>query len=101
MSAIKRVYLDHAATTPVRTEVMDAMLPIFQDHFGNPSSFYHRGQEAKRLLEDARQRIATCIQAQVHEIYFTSCGTESDNWGDQGCCAGPGEEGSPHHHFQD
>jgi len=84
MSATKRVYLDHAATTPVRTEVMDAMLPFFQEHFGNPSSFYHRGQEAKRLLEDARQRIATCIQAQAHEIYFTSCGTESDNWAIKG-----------------
>lgn len=84
MNAVKRVYLDHAATTPVRPEVIDVMLPIFQEHFGNPSSFYGRGQEAKRLLEDARQRVATCLNAQPHEIYFTSCGTESDNWAIKG-----------------
>ena len=84
MTGTKRVYLDHAATTPVRPEVLEAMLPIFQDHFGNPSSFYHRGQEAKRLLEDARQRVANCLNAQAHEIYFTSCGTESDNWAIKG-----------------
>jgi cysteine desulfurase len=84
MSEIKRVYLDHAATTPVRSEVLADMLPIFQEHFGNPSSFYHRGQEARRLVEDARQRIAACIHAQPHEVYFTSCGTESDNWAVKG-----------------
>jgi cysteine desulfurase len=84
MSNVKRVYLDHAATTPVRPEVLEAMLPIFQEHFGNPSSFYHRGQEAKRILEDARLRVANCLKAQPHEIYFTSCGTESDNWAIKG-----------------
>ena len=84
MNAVKRVYLDHAATTPVRPEVLEVMWPIFQEHFGNPSSFYDRGQEAKRLLEDARQWVATCLNAQPHEIYFTSCGTESDNWAIKG-----------------
>ena len=84
MSEVKRVYLDHAATTPVRPEVLEAMLPIFKEHFGNPSSFYHRGQEARRILEDARQRVADCLNAKTHEIYFTSCGTESDNWAIKG-----------------
>ena len=84
MSEIRRVYLDHAATTPVRPEVLDVMLPVFRTHFGNPSSFYKRGQEAKRLLEDARQQVAECLSAQPHEIYFTSCGTESDNWAIKG-----------------
>ena len=84
MSKTKRVYLDHAATTPVRPEVLDAMLPLFGDHFGNPSSFYQTGQEAQRLLTQARQTIADCIQATPREIYFTSCGTESDNWAIKG-----------------
>lgn len=84
MNTIKRVYLDHAATTPVRSEVLDVMLPILKEHFGNPSSFYHRGQEAKRILEDARQTVADCLNAQPQEIYFTSCGTESDNWAIKG-----------------
>ncbi len=84
MNEVKRVYLDHAATTPIRPEVLEVMLPIFQEHFGNPSSFYGRGQEAKKILEDARARVAACLNAQAHEIYFTSCGTESDNWAIKG-----------------
>ncbi len=84
MSQVKRVYLDHAATTPVRPEVFEAMLPVFTEHFGNPSSFYHRGQQARKLIEDARQTLANCIHADPREIFFTSCGTESDNWAIKG-----------------
>jgi cysteine desulfurase len=84
MSQVKRVYLDHAATTPVRPEVLEAMIPVFTEVFGNPSSFYQHGQQAKRLLEDARNRLAACIKADPKEIYFTSCGTEADNWAIKG-----------------
>lgn len=93
MSDIKRVYLDHAATTPVRPEVLEVMLPIFKEQFGNPSSFYGRGQEAKKILEDARQRVAACLNAQPHEIYFTSCGTESDNWAIKGVARAQQQKG--------
>ena len=84
MSPDKRVYLDHAATTPVRPEVMAAMIPVFTEGYGNPSSFYKHGRDARHLLEDARATIAQCIQAEPAEIYFTSCGTESDNWAIKG-----------------
>lgn len=84
MNTKKRVYLDHAATTPVREEVLDAMLPILKHEYGNPSSFYQSGQKANRLLADARQTVAKCLNADPSEIYFTSCGTESDNWAIKG-----------------
>lgn len=84
MNEAKRVYLDHAATTPVRPEVLEAMLPVFSRQYGNPSSFYKTGQEARRLLEQSRQTVATCINADPRELFFTSCGTESDNWAIKG-----------------
>lgn len=80
----QRVYLDHAATTPVHPDVLDEMLPYFSGTFGNPSSFYQRGREARRALENARQRIARILGADTGEIYFTACGTESDNWAIKG-----------------
>jgi cysteine desulfurase len=81
---IKRVYLDNAATTIVRSEVMDAMLPVFTDNYGNASSIYYEGQKAKTTLEDARAGIALCLHAETSEIFFTSSGTESDNWAIKG-----------------
>jgi cysteine desulfurase len=84
MNTKKRVYLDHAATTPVREEVIEAMLPILKHEYGNPSSFYESGQRASRLMADARQTVAKCLNADPGEIYFTSCGTESDNWAIKG-----------------
>lgn len=73
------VYLDHAATTPVRPEVVEAMLPYLSQTFGNASSIHRFGQEARRALDDARETVATCIGAESDEICFTSGGTESDN----------------------
>ena len=73
------VYLDHAATTPVRPEVLETMLPCFSETFGNASSIHMFGQKAKKVLEDAREVVAACIWAEAKEIYFTSGGTESDN----------------------
>jgi cysteine desulfurase len=73
------VYLDHAATTPVRTEVFEAMEPFFGPRFGNPSSTHRWGREARAALDEARERVATCLGAHPDEIAFTSGGTEADN----------------------
>ena len=76
---MKRIYLDHAATTPTHPEVVAAMLPYFSDAFGNPSSIHSFGQEAKAAVEEARDQIAVVIGARSEEIVFTGSGTEADN----------------------
>ncbi len=73
------IYLDHAATTPVRDAVFDAMRPFFGQRFGNASSVHRWGREARAALDEARERVARCIGAHVDEIVFTSGGTEADN----------------------
>ena len=73
------VYLDHAATTPVRPEVLEAMLPFFGARFGNPSSVHRWGREARAALDEARERVARCLGANTDEVCFTSGGTEGDN----------------------
>ena len=78
------VYADNAATTPVSRKVIDAMMPIFEQSWGNPSSQHSMGIEAKDSLDDARARIADVLGCSAGEIYFTSGGTESDNWGIRG-----------------
>jgi cysteine desulfurase len=77
---MRRVYLDHAATTPTHPEVVKTMLPYFADAFGNPSSIYSYGQEAKGAIEEARTKVAELIGARSEEIVFTSGGTEADNF---------------------
>lgn len=82
---VKRfVYADNAATTPVSREVREAMAPCFETVWGNPSSLHQKGREAKMLLDDARLRIANVFHCTPKEIYFTSCGSESDNWAIKG-----------------
>jgi cysteine desulfurase len=76
----RQVYLDYSATTPVKDEVLRAMLPYFTQNFGNPSSLYSIGQDAKQAVEEARERVAALIGANAREIFFTSSGTEADNW---------------------
>ncbi len=76
----KRIYLDHAATTPAHPDVVKAMQPYFSDIYGNPSSIHSFGQEAKAALESAREKVAVLINARPDEIVFTSGGTESDNF---------------------
>ena len=76
---MRRIYLDHAATTPVRPEVVEAMSPYFADAFGNPSSIHSYGQEARGAMEEARTAVAELIGARSQEIVFTSGGTEADN----------------------
>ena len=76
-----RIYLDHNASTAVRPEVLEAMLPYFCEHFGNASSAHACGQEAKGAIEDARAQVAALLNASPAEIVFTSGGTEADNLG--------------------
>jgi cysteine desulfurase len=73
------IYLDNAATTPVRPEVFEAMRPFFGPKFGNPSSIHSFGREARTALDEARERLANCIGAHPDEVSFNSCGTEGDN----------------------
>jgi cysteine desulfurase len=79
MAILNPVYLDHAATTPVRDEVFEAMRPFFGTRFGNPSSTHRWGREARAALDEARERGARCLGARSDEICFTSGGTEADN----------------------
>ncbi len=76
----KIIYMDNAATTSTGRAALDAMIPVLEREYGNPSSLHQLGQQAADLLADARKRVAACIGAQPDEIYFTSGGTESDNW---------------------
>ena len=92
----KFVYADNAATTPVSKEVTAAMLPAFECAWGNPSSLHAKGREAKALLDDARERIAKVFGCLANEIYFTSCGTESDNWAIKGAAARMKAKGRTH-----
>lgn len=74
------VYADHAATTPLLPEALEAMLPWLKDGFGNPSSLHSFGQKSRKTVEEARMTIAECIHARPEEIFFTSGGTETNNW---------------------
>lgn len=74
------IYLDNAATTPVRPEVQEAMLPYLKEQYGNPSGLYQLATESKHAVESARKTIADTLGCEPEEIYFTSGGTESDNW---------------------
>ena len=76
---MKLMYCDHAATTPLKTEVLNEMLPYFSENYGNASSIYSIGRRSKRAIDMARSRVAIAIGAKDKEIYFTSCGSESDN----------------------
>ena len=76
----KLIYLDNAATTQVYPEVLDAMLPYFTEHYGNPAAIYSFAGESERAVAKARKQIADVIGAKKEEIYFTAGGSESDNW---------------------
>ena len=72
-------YFDHAATTAVDEKVLEEMLPFFRENYGNPSSLYSIGKSNKEIINIYRMKIANILGCKVNEIYFTSCGTESDN----------------------
>lgn len=78
------IYLDHAATTAIKEEVIKEMMPYLTEQYGNPSSLYSFGRKSKKAIENARMRIANSINAKKSEIYFTSGGTEADNWAIKG-----------------
>lgn len=76
----KFVYADNAATTKVKDEVLNSMMPYFKEEYGNPSSLYQKGASANSAVEQAREKVAKALGAEPREIIFTGCGTESDNW---------------------
>ena len=89
----KNIYLDHAATTPVRQEVLQRMLPFFSEKYGNPSSFHSAGKEVKDAMDTARETIAKILNCRSAEIIFTSGGTESDNLGIMGAAHASRDKG--------
>ena len=91
---MEKVYLDYSATTFVDDAVLEAMYPYFKQHFGNPSAVYASGREAKAVVENARQTIANMLNTRFkNEIYFTACGTESDNWAIKGAALANANKG--------
>ncbi|WP_099192154.1 cysteine desulfurase NifS [Tepidibacter mesophilus] len=90
----RRVYMDYAATTPMKKEVLEAMLPYYNDLFGNASSVHAFGREVKGCLDEARDQVAKLINAESSEIYFTGGGSESDNWAIKGAAFANKEKGN-------
>ena len=90
------IYADHAATTPVHPAVLKAMLPCFSQQYGNPSSLYRLGRQAKAALEQARESVARCLGALPEEIFFSSGGSEGDNWAVKGMALAGKEAGKLH-----
>lgn len=90
---MNRIYLDNAATTRVKDEVLQAMLPYFSEVYGNASSIHATGRQARKVIEAARAQVAQAIGAQKDEIYFTSGGTEADNWAIEGILTSPRARG--------
>ena len=93
MQEKRTIYMDNAATTPVHPEVLEAMLPYFTERYGNPSSVYSLARESRKAVEEAREKVAKAIRATPGEIFFTSGGTESDNWAIKGCAWASGKKG--------
>lgn len=93
----KLIYADHAATTPLMPEALDAMLPFLKENFGNPSSLHGWAKAARKAMEEARATIAKCINAEPEEIFFTSGGTEADNWVIKGSSGGLMVSSYEHH----
>ena len=90
----KRIYADHSATTPLRKEVLDEMMPYLTENYGNPSSIYAEGRACKKAVETAREKVAEAIGASPKEIYFTGSGSEADNWAIKGAAYSLKEKGN-------
>jgi cysteine desulfurase len=91
---MNRVYLDNAATTPVSEAVLEKMLPYFRQQYGNASSVYQTGREARRAIDEARRQAAAAINAKPAEVYFTGGGSESDNWAIKGAAFARRDKGN-------
>ena len=87
------IYLDHAATTPVCREAAEAMIPYLTQQYGNPSGIYKAAVEGKRAVTEARKEIAAALEVSPQEVFFTSGGTESDNWAIRGAAESLREKG--------
>ena len=92
----QRIYFDHAATTPLNKDVLEKMLPYFIENFGNADSPHALGRKAMGAVDEARDKIASLINAKKNEVYFTSGGTESDNWAILGGARAKRKEGKTH-----
>ena len=91
------ICVDNAATTPVAKPVLDAMLPFYTERYGNPSSiFYSVGDDARRALDEARATVARCLGCEPAEVFFTSCGSEADNWAVKGTARRFAKQGKKH-----
>ncbi len=91
---MERIYMDNAATTAVAPEALSAMLPCFAQYYGNASSIHAAGRQARKKLEEARRTVADCLGAKPNEIYFTSGGSESDNWAIKGAAFANRQKGN-------
>ena len=91
---MRRVYLDNGNTTPMHPDVLPAMLPYLSEHFGNPASLHCYGEEPRRALNEARERVAALIGAEKEEIIFTSCGTEANNFAIKGAAQAMKKKGN-------
>jgi cysteine desulfurase len=91
---MRRVYLDHIAAAPLHPLVLEAMLPYLKNNFGNPQSLHSAGQEASAAIEEARERVAQLIQAKSEEIFFTSSGSESNNFALKGLALAQRDRGT-------
>ncbi|HET7290489.1 MAG TPA: aminotransferase class V-fold PLP-dependent enzyme, partial [Thermodesulfobacteriota bacterium] len=91
---MKNIYLDYNATTPLDPRVLDGMMPYFRDDFGNPSSIHSFGMKSRGALDRAREQVAGLIGASPREIFFTSGGSESNNYAIKGAAYGLKEKGS-------
>lgn len=91
---MRKVYMDYAATTYVKREVLEEMMPYFTEKFGNPSSFYSISRETKIALDKARNRVAKALNCLQSEVYFTAGGSEADNWAIKGIATANKEKGN-------
>lgn len=96
---MKRIYLDHAATTPLHPKVLESMLPVLQGSIGNPSSLHHFGRSSRSLVEDARRKLAVLLGCHSHELIFTASGTESNNMALFGAAYGTAQKNTTKKHI--
>ena len=94
---MRYIYADNSATTAISPTVLEKMMPVLTEYYGNPSSLYRIGGKAKEILENSRENIAKNLgAANANEIYFTSGGSESDNWALKGVCRALKAKGKKH-----
>lgn len=96
---MKKIYADNAATTRLSKEALDAMMPYLTDYYGNPSSLYSLGVKSRQAVENARNTVAECLNADPKEIFFLSGGSEADNWAIKGAAHLGAKKVKTYHNF--